>query len=505
MITFNKNIIIILSLISGVVSSFGLPPYNLFILNFFTLPIFFILTLHSLKIGKMSSFLCGLSFGFGYYISSLYWITNALTFDENLKFLIPISFISIPVFLGSFYGLGTLITSYFRIKKNYSSVLIFALLISLSDYLRGQIFTGFPWQMFAYSISSQLSSIQILQFTGTYTLNLLVLTIFLTPCILFLQINKNYKLLITTFFILLISLNSIFGSISLKNNNKQKNKNLDTVVKVISPKIEMNRYFNNEDLSVKIEELIFLSNPNLEKKTLFIFPEGIFSGINLNELIIYKKNFEKKFSDLHSIILGVTLYDNKKIYNTLTLINNNLEPIEIYKKNRLVPFGEYLPLEDKLSYFGLKKITQGYKSFSFSKKRDIIKIDNLSLLPLICYEIIYSGDINRGLKNFDVIVNISEDGWFGNTIGPKQHFNHAIYRSIEEGKNIIRSANNGISALIDPSGQVIEKIESTESGVITIKDLKPNKKTFFSKYGNKIFFYFTFFYISLIFFLKKKY
>ena len=223
MITFNKNIIIILSLISGVVSSFGLPPYNLFILNFFTLPIFFILTLHSLKIGKMSSFLCGLSFGFGYYISSLYWITNALTFDENLKFLIPISFISIPVFLGSFYGLGTLITSYFRIKKNYSSVLIFALLISLSDYLRGQIFTGFPWQMFAYSISSQLSSIQILQFTGTYTLNLLVLTIFLTPCILFLQINKNYKLLITTFFILLISLNSIFGSISLKNNNKQKN------------------------------------------------------------------------------------------------------------------------------------------------------------------------------------------------------------------------------------------------------------------------------------------
>ena len=101
-------------------------------------------------------------------------------------------------------------------------------------------------------------------------------------------------------------------------------------------------------------------------------------------------------------------------------------------------------------------------------------------------------------------MNVSEDGWFGNSIGPYQHFSHSIFRSVEEGKNLIRSANNGISAHINPLGQIVKKVESTEKGTIEIKNFKKLSKTIFSQYGNKIFFYFLLFYISLIFFLKKK-
>ena len=100
-------------------------------------------------------------------------------------------------------------------------------------------------------------------------------------------------------------------------------------------------------------------------------------------------------------------------------------------------------------------------------------------------------------------MNISEDGWFGNSIGPHQHYSHLIFRSIEEGKNLIRSGNNGISAFINHKGEIINQIKSTESGVIEVKSFYQTKKTLFSSIGNKIFFYFLLFYIILIFFLKR--
>ncbi len=152
---------------------------------------------------------------------------------------------------------------------------------------------------------------------------------------------------------------------------------------------------------------------------------------------------------------------------------------------------------------GFKKITQGYLSFSSGDTRNLINIDNINFLPLICYEIIYSGNIkNNKNLDYDFILNISEDGWFGESVGPHQHFSHSIFRSIEEGKDIIRSANNGISAHINSKGQLISKIITTKKGFIELKSFTQVKKTHFSKHGNKIFFYFLIIYISLIAFLK---
>ena len=115
-------------------------------------------------------------------------------------------------------------------------------------------------------------------------------------------------------------------------------------------------------------------------------------------------------------------------------------------------------------------------------------MNNYNFIPLICYEIIYSGKINKNKKNYDFILNISEDGWFGNSIGPYQHYSHSIFRSIEEGKPVIRSSNNGISAFINSKGQAIDKILSTDEGFIELKSFKKSDKTIFSYQGNKIFF-----------------
>ena len=186
----------------------------------------------------------------------------------------------------------------------------------------------------------------------------------------------------------------------------------------------------------------------------------------------------------------------------MAVFDNHLNLVDLYKKVKLVPFGEFLPFENFLSLFGLKTITNNYQSYSRGKKARsiILKSDNfdLSFLPLICYELIYSGKLYKNDK-FDYIINISEDGWFGNSIGPKQHFAHGIFRSIESGKYIIRSANNGISAIINPSGRIDKKIEFGNTGYIDFVESKSVKTTPFSKYGNKIFILSILLYIFLIF------
>ena len=279
-------------------------------------------------------------------------------------------------------------------------------------------------------------------------------------------------------------------------------RDLGFTIKIISPKININRYFQNENPSKFISELIDISEPNPLIKTIFILPEGILSSIYFEDLKNFKNIFSNNFSKKHKIILGMNIYENEKIYNSLLVLNNELKILDKYYKNQLVPFGEFLPFEKILLNLGFKKITQGYQSFSSDNHRDPIKLNKFNFVPLICYEVIYSGKINKSKTDYDFILNISEDGWFGNSIGPQQHYSHLIFRSIEEGKAVIRSSNNGISAYISPKGQVIDKILATDKGFIELTTFKKSNKTFFSSQGNKIFFYFVFIYISLIFFLK---
>ena len=246
---------------------------------------------------------------------------------------------------------------------------------------------------------------------------------------------------------------------------------------------------------------------------MFIWPEGIFYESYLQDIEQYKDLFNDKFSENHLIILGINNstspsdLKDKKYFNSLVIINHKLEILSVYNKINLVPFGEFLPFEKTLSQFGLKKITKGYNSFSAGDKRTIInlgsKFDEKLILPLICYEIIYSGKIKEKNQFPDLIINISEDAWFGRSIGPYQHFSKAIYRSIEEGIFIARSANKGISGFINPNGRVIKSLNTGESGNVELNFPYFYQSTLFSNYGNKIYFLVILLYIFLTLIFKK--
>ena len=148
--------------------------------------------------------------------------------------------------------------------------------------------------------------------------------------------------------------------------------------------------------------MISLSDPHNLEKAIFVYPEGIITSIYLKDLKLFKDIFKENYNINHKVILGINSINQNKIYNSLIVLNNESELLHKYNKNKLVPFGEFLPFENFLKRVGLKKITQGYQSFSADNKREILNIDKIKFIPLICYEIIYSGKLIQ-IKNITIL------------------------------------------------------------------------------------------------------
>jgi len=495
----------------GMATSLSLPPLNYFIINFLTFSSFFIFLIKKINHNQNTkfSFIYGWLFGFGYFITNLYWISISLTFDPNFKFLIPITVILIPAFLAIFYGLISYFFLIFKMKKIVSSFLFFSLIFGFSEFVRGSILTGFPWNLIAYSFSNQLEILSIISLTGTYGFNLLCISLFTSPAIFILSGMKR-GLGFCIFLIFTIISFYIYTSSQKEKFNESISMNYDYKIRVIGSNISLDRFYTNKDTVSIIQELIELSNPKINQKTIFVWPEGMLPDISQEELIDYGWLFNEKFSENHLLIIGVNSQSEskgqKKYFNSFSVYDNKLQLIDYYNKINLVPFGEFLPFEKILNSIGLKVLTNNYQSFTKGDKRNFIKIKkenfSLKILPLICYEIIYSGNLFDS-SNFDLIINISEDGWFGQSVGPKQHFVHSIFRAIETGKYVVRSANNGIAAIINPLGVIEQSVNYGLSGYIDLQKINKIQPTIFSKYGNKIFGLLILLYIFLIFSFNK--
>ncbi len=493
------------------VTSLSLPPFNFFLVNFVTFALFFLFLVKKSNQHKNINlfFVYGWFFGFGYFVTNLYWISISLTFDQNFKFLIPLTSILIPAFISIFYGLVSCFFLLLKQKKIISSFLIFSIIFGVLEFIRGSIFTGFPWNLIVYSFSSQLEVLSITSIIGTYGLNLFCISLFTSPALLIVKDTKK-DIFVSMFFLVTILFFYFYGlSYKEKFNVAEKN-DYDYKIRIIGSNIGLERFYQNVDSSLVIQDLIKISKPDFKKKTIFIWPEGILPDIYQKDLKEFNWLFEKKFNENHLLLIGINKQSerngSKNYYNSITIYDNQLNILESYNKINLVPFGEFLPFENILKGIGLRSLTNNYQSFSSGDQRDIIEIkqsnSNLKILPLICYEIIYSGKLFDN-PNFDLIINISEDGWFGKSIGPKQHFVHSIFRAIESGKYVVRSANNGIAAIVNPLGEIEQSVNFGQSGYIDLEGDKIIQPTLFSIYGNKIFGLLILLYIFLIFSFNK--
>ena len=219
----------LLPFLLGGVTSFSFPPYNFVLINFLTFPILLFILIEAQK--KLNStwlnFKIGWLFGIGYFLSNIYWIVYSLTFEDTFKPLIPLALILIPSFLGLFFGVITLVVSMFKLRKDFSSILIFSIVFAIIEFFRGFILGGFPWNLIVYSWTNYLNSLQILSIIGTYSLNLISITIFLIPLLIFFEKNKKFKVFLSIFLLSILICNNFYGSWKIKNNKNTDKKILN--------------------------------------------------------------------------------------------------------------------------------------------------------------------------------------------------------------------------------------------------------------------------------------
>ncbi|RPG96412.1 MAG: apolipoprotein N-acyltransferase [Candidatus Pelagibacter sp. TMED165] len=501
----------------GVLSVLGFSPFNYTFVNFLIFPCLFLILSFVRKKSKnkyrkkpylKNLFLVGYSFGVGFFLSGTHWISYSLTFDEIFFYLIPVSLILLPMFLALFFGFASLVSGFF-IKNDFVSIIIFITSFSSIDYIRSKIFTGFPWNLWAYSWVEHIEIIQLLNLVGLFGFNLLAISTFCLPLLLFMG-NKKRNLIIISFWLFLFFSNYIFGSISINRNNielSEVKKKDDQIIKfkIISPDIDLKYNLSTIELEELINKLIRFSEPEKNLNTIFIWPEGVFTGYNLSDISEFDYLFKKNFSKKHRIIFGVSALGGEpsNFYNSLVLIDHNFQIINQYNKKKLVPFGEFLPFENILQKIGLKKITQGYGSFINGGNQKNINIFDYQILPLICYEIIFPELTQNSPENTNLIVNISEDAWFGKSIGPHQHFSKSIFRAIESNLFVLRSANKGFSAIINNKGQVVKSLTPSERGNIEMEIPLINNSI--KNKNDLIFFVLLFTYILFVFTIKIKF
>ena len=220
-------VIFFLPFLLGAITIFTFAPYNLTFINFLVFPfllflIFLIKKRTQSKYRKKKSnryfFYLGCAFGFGFFLSGNYWISISLTHDSSFETLIPFAVIFVPLFLSLFFGLATFITGSF-IEKNISFILMFSLVFSVFEYLRGNILTGFPWNLISYTWSWSMETIQALSLMGAYSLSLISITFFCIPFLFFQKKLIKKNIFFTLFFLIIFTVNYYFGIKKVHNND----------------------------------------------------------------------------------------------------------------------------------------------------------------------------------------------------------------------------------------------------------------------------------------------
>ena len=344
---------------------------------------------------------------------------------------------------------------------------------------------------------------QVTNLIGLFSYNLLTVFVFTVPAIFFFKISIIKKVTISFLLVFFVFSLYVFGNYEINKNKKVLDTTTEKIfVKIVSPSFDLEYGLDEKDIEKRFKKIIRYSDPDQNRKTLFVWPEGVFSGYSYNEILNFKELISNNFSKNHLIILGTNTLEpsSGNLYNSMLIVDNDFKIIQSYNKRKLVPFGEFLPFENFLNNFGLKKITEGHGSFLKGLKNDNLIVDNLNILPLICYEVIFTKLVQNSNVNTNLIVNISEDGWFGDTIGPEQHFAKSIFRAIENNTFLLRSANRGVSAIIDNKGNIIKRINRNEAGNIEFE--VPLVKS--NKIKNDLIFFILLITYLLIFFIYKK-
>lgn len=493
--------------LTGAITIFAQAPLSFWFMAFLTLPVHY-LTIYGLQVNNIKlskAFRAGFFFALGYFFAGLYWVSNAM-FVQGYEhyWMLPLSFLGLPVLLSLFMASATTLVYKFFPLDRIQGFLSWIALIALFEWLRGNVFSGFPWHLYAY-IWSDTVIYQSLSLFGAYGLTFLSLFWLYALGYILVRGPKASSIMVAVVAVVTLGLCYGYGVQRLQTENEFIK---DVSVRLVQPNIPQEIKWQQDKRADIVKHTVKLSQPFDQKAdersaahtTLIIWPETAISDHMILDptMAIHMSNLLKQYEKPAYLISGHLRYEGRgetlKIFNSLTVFDQAFRTVHNYDKSHLVPFGEYVPFQE---YIPLAPVAR-YTGFTQGNGPENIDIDGrLTYTGLICYEVIFPVRMVKDAANPpDFLVNATNDGWYGTTAGPYQHFAITRARAIEEGLSVIRSANTGISSVIDPFGRTLTYFPLLEVNS-TLHDIPKglSKRPLYSLYKE------TFFWAAIFIFL----
>lgn len=479
--------------IFGSIAALGFAPFNLFPIFILSFAWFFI------QLSRQNNFWNSFLFFIALHIASLYWLVYPLTFDlKHHWILIPFALIAIPAYFSLWLSCAIAFVKFF--SNIFSKALIFSVAICAATYLYGHGSLGFPWVLPAYIWNIHEVFMQTLSIFGPYGLGLITLLI---SAFIGIVIKLDYKFcngkIAFYFAIAILAFVVIFGFVNLCLHKTDYLRESKACI------VQGNIYQKDtQEMSSENKLKTYFDWSGDWDYDFIIWPEASIP-------FLYKENdsrLQKRFAEvMHKgsyLITGAVREDlqSHKIYNSVIFVNSDGENVANYDKIQLVPFGEYVPFRSILPE-AFQAIASDIGDFDIGENRKVINVSGLKVAASVCFEAAFPNDFLPKEDDIDVIINVTNDTWFGFTSQIYQHLQIVRARAIETGLPLLRAANFGISAVFDPQGREVKHIKADCVGFISFNiPKKLDYITLYRKYGDNIFFFMEFIAILMAIFIE---
>jgi len=513
---------ILIAFLAGASSTLALPPTDVWPLPFITFPILVWLVDGSSGRrlgGILAAAAAGWSFGFGYFLAGLYWIGHAFLVDaKTFGWLLPFAVVALPAAMAVYTALGLALARLIW-TRGATRVLALAVALTFVEWLRGHLFTGFPWNAYGYALISPLWLAQGAALIGIWGLTFCAVALYAAPAVLaddrahtrrpWLPCGLGAAAIVAL---------AIYGAVRLEQTPTRFVEGVQ--VRIMQPNLQQDEKFNYSQKQEVVSRYLALSergsqSTGLRDVTLLIWPESAFPFFLVREPDALAQ-IAKLLPEGTALITGAIRPPDTapphgpvtSAYNSIYVIGHGGAILSVYDKVHLVPFGEYLPFQDLLEQLGLMQLTKVRGGFiAGDHRRNQTAPGAPNFLPLVCYEIIFPGDavprsgetgwfyrhfgrylgwptVTGAGERPGWLLNLTNDGWFGASAGPYQHFQQARVRAIEEGLPLVRAANSGISAVIDPLGRIVKSLPLGSMGVLEARLPQPIAPTPYARLGD---------------------
>jgi apolipoprotein N-acyltransferase len=485
-----------IAFVAGAVSVLAMAPVHFWPVLFVTFPLLVWLIDGAATTrwhGTAAGFVIGWWFGFGYFIAGLYWVGYAFLVDaKTFGWLLPFAVTALPAGLAVFTGLGVALA---RALWTPGALRVFTLAAALttSEWLRGHVFTGFPWNAFGYALTAPLALAQSAAVFGIWGLTFIAVAVFASPALLA-DDRKRWRFLPLIGGVGFLAVLAVLGAIRLAFDPTEL---VDGVhLRIMQPNVQQDEKFNYRNKDEVMRRYLDLSQgaasgAPLDGITQLIWPESAFPFFLTREPEALA-SIAKTLAPTTVLITGAARLADQvpgvrgvHAYNSIYLIDHNGSILSIYDKLHLVPFGEYLPFQSFLENLGLMQLTKMPGGFIPGERRRRMAVPGApTMLPLICYEAIFPGEAVPPGERPGWLLNLTNDAWFGISPGPYQHLQQARLLAIEEGLPLVRAANTGVSAVIDPLGRIVGSLPLGSAGTLDSALPRPIAATIYARIGD---------------------